>query len=105
MLSDPFWQLAAITLPIIWWIKRYLLLIHRVRLLALLFWTGFAYYRLPAGKPFPTIPTFPILIYDGSHLGKLVFDHKLQFGPQSVPKTSREASYYGKLHFLYRQID
>ncbi|HAS8492693.1 TPA: hypothetical protein I7732_19660 [Vibrio vulnificus] len=70
MLSDPFWQLAAITFPIIWWIKIYLLLIHRVRLLALLFWTGFAYYRLSAGKPFPTVPTFPILIYDGSHLGK-----------------------------------
>lgn len=43
MLSDPFWQLAAIIFPIICWIKRYLLLIHRVRLIALLFWVGFSY--------------------------------------------------------------
>jgi hypothetical protein len=41
--SDPVCQLILITFPITCWIKRYLLFIHRVRLLALLFWTGFSY--------------------------------------------------------------
>lgn len=43
LISDPVWQLILITFPITCWVKRYLLLIHRVRLLAVLFWLGLAY--------------------------------------------------------------
>ncbi len=43
MIVDPFWQQVMITFPIVYWIKRYLLLIHSFRPLSLIVWLGFVY--------------------------------------------------------------